>query len=276
MKLADTAVSLATLIMLASCRTQRPLPERLDDPTPRAAEVRAGQEPGALAAPAERRVRRREERRVEDERVEAARKPFVEPLLPVKGPLQLPFDPAAPPTMLDLVRAYEHLTDMRFVMRPGALDPLKTTLVGVEGPLDVPVQEVQSTFETMIANQGLALSIVHSGQPFLLSVDSGLVDRALQRATPVDLGDLDSFEKHPALMIATVMPLESLKGGEVAESMRAFVGILASPPFYAVPSPHAVLLSGKARDVRTWVEWLHAMDRAATVHAESSHPEVAR
>ncbi|MBK7645067.1 MAG: hypothetical protein IPJ19_18825 [Planctomycetes bacterium] len=122
----------------------------------------------------------------------------------------------------------------------------------------------------------MVLGIVHSGQPFLLTVDSGLVDRALQRATPVELPDLDSFEKHPALMIATVLPLETIKGGDVAESMRAFVGILASPPFYVVPSPRAVLLSGRVRDVRAWVEWLRAMDRAATVHEESSHVEVSR
>ena len=240
MKLAVTAVSLATLIALASCRTPSPTPERLDHSTPRAVEVRA----------------------VDEHAADTARKPFVEPLLPVKGPLQLPFDPAAPPTMLDLVRAYERVTDMRFVLRTGATDALKMLPVGLGGPLDVAPKDVQSTFESMIANQGLLLSIVHSGEPFLLSIDSSQTgDGCLHRSVLVDVEDLPRLKDHPALMIGTVAVLENLGGEEAVAAVRRLVASSEVPPLFATYTSHAVFLSGRAKDVTSWVSWMRLMDR---------------
>lgn len=243
MKLAVIAVSLATQIALASCHTASTSPERHGDPQLSAAEVRGGDEQDAVAA----------------------RQPFVEPLLPVKGRLQLPFDPAAPPTMLDLVRAYEHVTDMRFVLRTGATDALKMLPVGLGGPLDVAPEAVQSTFESMIANQGLLLSVVHSGEPFLLSIDSSQKgDGCLHRSVLVDVEDLPRLEDHPALMIGTVVVLENLGGQEAVASMRMLVGSSEVPPLFATHTSHAVLLSGRAKDVSSWVAWMRKMDRQTT------------
>ena len=272
MKLADTAVPLATLLALASCHTTSTSPERRGDPKPPAAEVRAEGEPGAVAAAATRRARRSEERPAEDERVEAARKPFVEPLLPVKGPLQLPFDPAAPPTMLDLVRAYERVTDMRFVLRTGATDALKMLHVGLGGPLDVAPDAVQSTFESMIANQGLLLSVVHSGEPFLLSIDSSQTgDGCLHRSVLVDVEDLPRLKDHPALMIGTVAVLENLGGEEAVTAVRKLVASSETPPLFATYTSHAVFLSGRAKDVTSWVSWMRKMDRESIAPESASN-----
>jgi len=192
------------------------------------------------------------------------RLPFPDPLPPVQGDLKLVFDPTKPPTMLDLVRAYEALTDMRFIMRDEHTAALKSLRLDITAPLDVAAKDVASTVQSLLVQHRFVLTILHRGEPFLASIDARQPgDGSLYRALMIDERDLSALERLPALMVALTVRLENLTGTEALNVMNRYTASANESGPAVTSSGHALLVSASVHDLTAWLTWLRVMDRSS-------------
>jgi hypothetical protein len=242
-------LGLLVLFASAACQTTSAPPAA---PQPQPAEARAPVAPAPRAA--------------------SAVRPDPRPLFPpAREGFTLKGDDRGGPTLAQALDALEKATGVQFL----ASDPVRGMLTqvscGVRGDLVVPAASAWPLIETLLVQNEFLLNPVHRGEPFLVAVQSlsgGQTDLRLN-AIQVEVGDLDRYREHQALLVTTVVDVSPIDARMLATSLRQMFPDQRTMSILPI-SGAQLILAGWAPSVASMTRQL---ETAAALERE--HPAVA-
>lgn len=129
----------------------------------------------------------------------------------------------AQPSLADVIVEYAELAALDVFCAPESRMMLEGTASGLQSSVTVPPADVQAYVETLLVQNGFAVTLVRETEPRLLRIDSLRTERrqhvGMARFVPADRTDV--MEEHPAMLVKTVLPLPNVHVKEVCKSMNA-------------------------------------------------------
>ena len=177
------------------------------------------------------------------------------------------------PSLWSLVEKYGEVTNQQVLLTEQVRLRLETTNCALKGGAVLPVHAVQSMTEHMLSAKGFYFKILRSAEPFMIEVWSS--------NEPVDLGVTFNMSPeailadadHPALIVSTVYPLQSVGARQLANAMRA----VHSPSLLKTVAlgDNTIYLVGPMPTVAGWLRTLRDVDQAGAAKVEAAEGEEA-
>ena len=177
------------------------------------------------------------------------------------------------PSLWSLVEEYGKVTNQQVLLTEQVRLRLETTNCALKGGAVLPVHAVQSMTEHMLSAKGFYFKILRSAEPFMIEVWSS--------NEPVDLGVTFNMSPeailadadHPALIVSTVYPLQSVGARQLANAMRA----VHSPSLLKTVAlgDNTIYLVGPMPTVAAWLRTLRDVDQAGAANVEAAEGEEA-
>lgn len=180
----------------------------------------------------------------------------------------------ATPSLADVLMQFEDICGHNLHVSTGTLQELRDVTTGLSRSVTVPRQEVYSYVSALLSSSGFVMAETRAVEPRLLSIwslnshERGLV-RAQARA--VDVDEIARYERHPALLVETVLHVENIDARQVTNSMRATVtdtNIQVITPI----SAHSLLLTGTGPEVADWIRLIRSADAGELQFVEPEVP----
>lgn len=180
----------------------------------------------------------------------------------------------ATPSLADVLMQFEDICGHNLHISTGTLQELRDVTTGLSRSVTVPRQEVYSYVSALLSSSGFVMAETRAVGPRLLSIwslnshERGLV-RAQARA--VDVDEIARYERHPALLVETVLYVENIDARQVTNSMRVTVtdaNIQVITPI----SAHSLLLTGTGPEVADWIRLIRSADAGELQFVEPEVP----
>ena len=178
------------------------------------------------------------------------------------------------PSLWSLVEKYGEVTNQQVLLTEQVRLRLEATNCALKGGVVLPIHAVQSMTEHMLSTKGFYFKILRSAEPFMIEVWSS--------NEPVDLGVTFNMSPeavladadHPALIVSTVYPLQSVGARQLANAMRA----VHSPSLLKTVAlgDNTIYLVGPMPTVAAWLRTLRDVDQAGAENIEPAEGEEAR
>lgn len=167
------------------------------------------------------------------------------------------------PTLLELLRRYQEVWGVEFVVDAESGQILRNAQCGLVRTVEVPAESVHGFVHAVLRANGIAISPLRLEAPavFLVtSLDTGR--RSLLRANvqPVAFEDLEAWAPFSATLVETVVPLEHLDARQAANTLRTLV-VDPNTLTFVPASSHVIVVQAFAPDALRIARMLAAIDR---------------
>ncbi len=169
-------------------------------------------------------------------------------------------------TMEQLLGEYARLTDQRLMIREDTRALLKQARVPLGEALTIAPETLHAVVETILIESDFVLSIAREANPRILSVSSmqnAARSNVRERACFVPADQLEAWRDHPAILVTTVLTLDSVDVRVLTNSMRAMLTDANTQQLIPVGNTHSLLLTGFAPQVADLVEMLREVNEDA-------------
>jgi len=194
-----------------------------------------------------------------------------EPILPPPtGPLELVLDQET--TLLQILQGLAEITGQHVVMSGQAEAQLLTRPVVLGGTSEIPADEVYEFVEGLLVFHGFYLAPIKGGERPILGVYSRENSRLARRfVVPADR--LETFAKHPALLLQTTIELPHTDVRQLSTSLRAMLTDTNTQLLLPVGS-HGLLLGAPSQHLIDLVGQLKRIDEAELGKADERRKAV--
>jgi len=187
-----------------------------------------------------------------------------EPVLPLPdGPLVIS---STGSNLADLASQISGLTGVGVCASSPALSRLADSPTGLLADASIEPEAAWSYFESLIAQAGFVMIEMRASSPRLLAIVDELAGdiTVAQAFRPVPADELHLYADHPALLIETVVHLESVDVRQLSNSMRSMIG--GSPALTMVPGGHSgsMVLQGTGARLAGMARFMHRLDAEET------------
>lgn len=176
-----------------------------------------------------------------------------------------------PTTLLEVLRAYEQLTDQRFVMHDATHAHLQATEVGLDVALDVPADALDSVVGVLLEANSIAVTTRFEQGPRLLELHDFTTTNPVvffEPANHIDIDQLEDYATRPASAVSTTVFLEHLDAAQVARDLPRLRRAETDECFAL--GDHSLLLAGYADELLHVVRMLQVTDeRQKRIHEAS-------
>jgi hypothetical protein len=167
------------------------------------------------------------------------------------------------PSLLSLLDSLAAATGQTFSVTPDVRARLEANQLGLLGPLDVPAAQLGSFVESLLADRGFTLAVLHEESPRLIGVYSSEgTAHNFPPALVVPQEQLDTLAAHPAIYVRLVMDLPSVDVRTLSNSLR-MVTDGQSGLIIPVGNSNSILIEGRGGMVYRMAAVLQAMDERA-------------
>lgn len=178
-----------------------------------------------------------------------------------------------PLTIHQVVNAYGELTGQTMVYTDETQGFLAGTRLNMSGPLEVPADRVQTTFEALLAMHDFMLVPVTEESPRVIQVVSmQTAQRSMirSRAIFVDAEHLDAAAQHPAVLCSTVVNLPNTDVRQLSNAMRTLVTDTNTQQIIPGGTTNSLVLVGTGQGVAQLAKMLHTIDAAGTPRVDGA------
>ena len=177
-----------------------------------------------------------------------------------------------PLTYKTLVDQYRELTGQFFVVSEDTKDMLTRPLF-LDRSMTVPVNEVQTVFEELLRHGEFVLEPLTTSGPRIIRLTSLLTnERNILRSRTTFLGpdELHLAERHPALLVTTVVNLPNVDVRQMSNSMRTMITDANTQQMLPAGNSNSMILVGFGDQVAALSDALHMMNEAADASAKDA------
>ena len=180
----------------------------------------------------------------------------------------------ATPSLADVLMRFEDICGHNLHISTATLQELRNVSTGLSRSVTVPRSEVYSYVSALLSNSGYIMGETRSVEPRLMSVWSlNSHERQMVRAhaRAIDVGEIAKYERHPAMLVETVLSVENLDARQLANSMR--VTVIDNNVQVILPvSERSVLLTGTGPQVADWIRLIRNADAGELREEEVQAP----
>lgn len=170
------------------------------------------------------------------------------------------------PSLLALLDSLAGATGQNFSVSPEVRARLEGDQLDLLGPVDVPAAQFGSFVESLLADRGFTLGVLHEESPRVIGVYAEGSSRNLPPAVVVSQDRLDALAAHPALHVRLVMELPSVDVRVLSSSLRMVTdgeaGLLLP-----MGTSNAMLIEGRGGMVYRMAGVMKTMDEQARKNA---------
>ena len=182
------------------------------------------------------------------------------------GDLVISIGGDATPTLGDVLKAFEGIGHHNLHLSSDTRTALNGISTGLSRSVTVPAAEVYSYLGALLHDSGFLMAETRRAEPRILSIynlnshERGLV---FSRARAVPIDEVAKYERHPALLIQTVLEVENLDVRQLANSLRS---IVVDPNIERIVSLDEgnLLLVSTGPQVASWIRLIRVADENAT------------
>lgn len=168
----------------------------------------------------------------------------------------------ATPSLADVLKSFEEICAHNLHISAETRAHLKNVSTGLSRSVTIPAREVYSFVSTLLDDSGFLMMETRSAEPRLLSIyslSSQERNQVRSRARAVPLDEVYRYERHPAMVIQTVLEIEHIDARQLTNAMRS---IIVDPNTeQAVPIwENSILLVGRGPQVADWIRLIRTAD----------------
>jgi|GEM_PF-3519173 type II secretory pathway component GspD/PulD (secretin) len=175
------------------------------------------------------------------------------------------------PSLWSLVEEYGQVTNQQVLLTEQVRLRLESTHCALKGGAVLPVHAVQSMTEHMLSANGFYFKILRSAEPFMIEVWSSNDQVDLGVASTMSPEAVLADADHPALIVSTVYPLQSVGARQLGNALRA----VHSPTLLRLVAlgDNTIYLVGPMPTVAAWLRTLRDIDQAEAANVEPADGE---
>jgi len=183
------------------------------------------------------------------------------------GPMEIPTTfSGSPVTMQHVIESYGTITGQTFSVSDETSMFLRGTNLNLTEPLSVPIENVQTVFETLLIQNGFVLDVLYEGTPRLLTVislNTGARTNIRQNASYVSSENVAGMRQHPAMLFMTVVDLPRCDVRQLANSMRTMITDANTQQLLPAGNTTSLVVTGMGAQVADLVEMLERINDTA-------------
>jgi hypothetical protein len=171
----------------------------------------------------------------------------------------------ATPSLADVLKSFEEISAHNLHISAETRSLLKNVSTGLSRSVTIPKTEVYSYVEALLADSGFLVAEIRRAQPRILSVYSLQTaerQNARGRARAVPIDDVHLYERHPAILIQSVVAVKYLDARQLSNSLRSMMND-PNVEFTTPLSEGNILLCGTAPRVADWIRLIRTADANA-------------
>ena len=176
-----------------------------------------------------------------------------------------------PLTIRQVVDAYGLVTDQTMVYTDESLTFLQAARLNTSGPLEVPAERVQATFEALLAMHDFLMVPLTEKAPRVIqvvSMQTGGRNTVRKNAVYVDAEHLDMAAEHPAVLCTTVIAMENTDVRQLSNAMRTMITDANTQQLLPAGNSNSLVLVGTGQGVADLAKMLRTIDDAAAPQGE--------
>jgi len=176
-----------------------------------------------------------------------------------------------PLSIRQVVDAYSAVTEQTMVYTDESLSFLESTRLNTSGPLEVPADRVQATFEALLAMHDFMLVPRTTRAPRVIQVVSmhtGERSTIRESAIFVDAEHMDAAAEHPAVLCSTVIEMKNTDVRQLSNAMRTMITDTNTQQLLAAGESNSLVLVGTGQGVAHMAKMLRTIDAAAAPQGE--------
>jgi hypothetical protein len=179
------------------------------------------------------------------------------------GDLEIQIGGEATPSMADVLLRFEALSAHNLHISEATMQELKSVKTGLSSSVKVPAKEVYSYISALLSNSGYMMAETRAAEPRIMSIfsmNSHERNNLRSHARTIDIQDIARYERHPALLVETIIAVKNIDGRQLSNSMRSAVvdpNIQMVIPF----STGNLLLVGTGPQVADWIRLIRVADQ---------------
>ena len=165
-----------------------------------------------------------------------------------------------------LLEEFSKVTGVALLMDNETRQEVAKSSTGLNRSVDVPAAEVYSVVETILLQNGFGLSPVHDREPriaTLLSINQGGARGARSSAIFVSAHDLESFARHPAVLVTTIVDMPHTDVRTLSNSMRTMFTDASTQQIIPVGNTNTLIITGFAGSVANIVRMLQVAEESS-------------
>lgn len=180
----------------------------------------------------------------------------------------------ATPNLGDVLKAFEDIAHHNLHLSNDTRTALHTIPTGLSRSVTVPAAEVYSYISALLYDSGFVVAETRRAEPRILSIYSlnsherGLV---FSRARTVAIDEVPKYERHPAMLVQTVIEVEHIDGRQLANSLRAIIVDNNVERIMAMDEKNLMLV-GTGPRVGDWIRLIRVADKNATPEPNPDPP----
>ncbi|MEE2940153.1 MAG: secretin N-terminal domain-containing protein [Planctomycetota bacterium] len=168
-------------------------------------------------------------------------------------------------TYYDLVRQYAQATDQEVSMTEATKEHLRSRSVDLSRSF-VPVEQVQHTFETLLASAGFVLSPPKVPEVPIIGIWSKEGPEAIALrgdTTFLEADQVARAAKHPAVLFTTTIDLPNTDTRQLANSLRTLIVDSNTQQMVPAGTSNSMVLVGLGEQIAGFAEAVREIDEAA-------------
>lgn len=191
---------------------------------------------------------------------------------PAQGALEIQLNADGEgPSYQTLLEEYAELTDQQVTFSEDTRTLLRQKRVQLTRSMNVPADEVQTTFEHLLRQSDFCMQILKAEGVRVLQVTSlntAARNSIRAHAEHLDADDLESAADHPAVLFSTVISLPNVDVRQLSNSMRTMITDANTQQLLPAGNSNSMVIIGFGDSVAQMGNALRLIDEAAAASVQ--------